>query len=545
MAQLVTDYERSFIGSLLMSPSRIGEALANGVDASWFSVDAWSLMFSALTEIWKRGEIESATPISIRAEAQRLAAREKERRDASGLTDDEMQRAIDTATIGGIDATLRLLRNCYIERQTKDAIAAAMRDFETWADATDGVLKLRNKLDGVLNGQIENKKISPRAVFAEIMAEYEEAYKMRVDPNGPRDLRWIPKTALKLPWPKMTEFMCGLRPGLHIVAARPSVGKTAYAINLMHYWLESGEPVLFNSLDMEAREVLRRYIAEKARVSARKAAFSPTLTDLDSMRAAVAAMSDWPLSIYEEHDVDDLRTICKIEKSAGRLRVLVVDYLQLMHARALGREDAVEYTRVGHVSDTLKRIALELQIPVVALAQLNRESTKQDQQGRLPGLADLRGSGAIEQDAFTVTILHRDQGVVDKWRTLAANPSTPEYELAARLIPGTAANPQYRYNFDDLDPVWWILCKAQNGPTGKLPFLVRKKYFTWMLADYEATATSSTSGYGAAQKTTVDNSPYFLKVHSDWRHDVIEEVLRLQLALITDADDVANIDVES
>ena len=291
---------------------------------------------------------------------------------------------------------------------------------------------------------------------------------------------------------------------------------------------------------------MRRFIAEKSRVSARKASFSPTKADLDAMRKAKEAFDAWPIEIYESSDVDELATLCAIERVAApdSEMVVVVDYLQLLHARALGREDAVEYARVSYVSDTLKRLANKLHIPVVALAQLNRESTKQDQQGRLPGLADLRGSGAIEQDAFTVTILHRDSAVVSKWRELEQTRG-PDYDRVARLIPGTMDNPQYRYNFDDLDPVWWILCKAQNGPTGSLPFLVRKKYFAWMLADYEAETKTATTGYGATQKTTVDNSPKFERVHSDWRHDAIEEVLRLQLALIQDADDVANIDEES
>ena len=332
----------------------------------------------------------------------------------------------------------------------------------------------------------------------------------------------------------MTEFLNGLRPGLHIIAARPSVGKTAFAVNLMHFWCDNGIPVLFCSLDMPMREVLRRYIAERARVSARKAAFSPTRADLDAMRAAVDAMSGWPLAIVEIQDVDELRTVCMVERSAGRLGVLVVDYLQLLHARAIGREDAVEYSRVSYVSDRLKRLANELQIPVIALAQLNRESTKQDQQGRIPGLADLRGSGKIEQDAFTVSILHRDSGTVAKWR------SGLDIDRVKRLIPGTLDNPAYSYNLDDLDPVWWILCKAQNGPTGSLPFVVRKKYFCWMLADYEAKPIKTDTGYGATARTVIDNSPYFERVHSDWRHDPIEEVLNNQLALIRDSEDVQN-----
>ena len=77
------------------------------------------------------------------------------------------------------------------------------------------------------------------------------------------------------------------------------------------------------------------------------------------------------------------------EKAAGRLGVVVVDYLQLMHARALGREDAVEYARVSYVSDTLKRLANELHVPVIALAQLNRESTKPEASG-----SRLRRSGS-------------------------------------------------------------------------------------------------------------------------------------------------------
>ena len=95
---------------------------------------------------------------------------------------------------------------------------------------------------------------------------------------------------------------------------------------------------------------------------------------------------------------------------------------------------------------------------------------------------------------------------------------------------------------DDIDPVWWILCKAQNGPTGKLPFVVRKKYFAWMLGDYEAEVVRGTVGYGSTQRETIDSSPKFERVHSDWRHDAIEETLALQLALIRTGDDVANVD---
>ena len=531
MAKEITEYERELIGSILLRPERMAAAVTAGVAASWFEIDTWSLMWSALEGYWQQGKIEGITPVTVRAEALRLAENQKDHRDPSGLTIEAIESAIESAGFGPLDIVIRLLRNAAIERATKKAMAQTTQDFREYADANDVVGTLVGRLDKILSDASEAKKISPARVFAEILAEYEEAYKMRVDPNGPRNLHWVP--GVQMPWQKMTEMMGGLNPGLHIIAARPSVGKTAFAVNLIHFWCETGTAVLFCSLDMPDREVLRRYIAEGARVSARKAAFSPTRADLDAMREAVKRMETWPLTVVETRDVDDLRTQCMVDKAAGKLGVVVVDYLQLLHARALGREDAVEYARVSYVSDTLNRLANEMQSPVVALAQLNRDSTKGDNAGRLPGLSDLRGSGAIEQDAFTVAILHRDAATVDKWR------KGVDIERAKRLIPGTIDNPAYRYNLDDIDPIWWVLCKAQNGPTGALPFVVRKKYFAWMLGDYEAEEKRTVAGYGSTAREVVDKSAKFERVHGDWRHDPIEEVLRQQLALIPERNDGA------
>lgn len=532
MAKMIDEYEMSFIGAMLYSADNVAVAIEAGADRTWFTVDHWSLMWSAIEGFWHRGEIDGMTPITALAEAQRIAGQRHEPRSAEGLTSVRLQLAIDAAPVGDLAPTIQLLRNGAIERRAKDAIAKSFKQFPEYVDAANVVMDARNKLDAVLSGLAEQKKIAPRVILDEIMGEYDEAYRMRVAAEGPRNLKWTP--GIKMPWPKMTEFMNGLRAGLHVVAARPSVGKTSYAVNLMRFWCESGVPVTFCSLDMPRVEVMRRFVAEVSRVSSRKASFSPTQADLEVMRKAVAAVESWPLTVIETRDVDDLRTFCAIERAAGRLGVVVVDYLQLLHARRLGREDAVEYARVSYVSDTLKRLANEMRIPVMALAQLNRESAKQDAQGRMPGLADLRGSGSIEQDAFTVTILHRDESVSAKWR------SGQNVERAMRLIPGTLENPNYRYNLDDLDPIWWILCKAQNGPTGRLPFVVRKKYFAWMLGDYDAESVKTSVGYGATAREVLDHSPKFERVHSDWRHDSLEEVLRLQLSLIETGDEVVS-----
>lgn len=527
------EIEAEAIGGLLSSRSNIPLAIERGCRAEWFTLDRWSLVWSVIEAFWRRGAIDEMGTMNIIEEARRLATQDGERRSAETLTIQAVTDALDASPVIIADH-LRILQNDFIERRAKKAIADTFKTFEENYNAADTVALARRRLDEVLDSSLAAKKIPARALLDNLLGEYREAFAKRVDPAGPRDLKWTP--GLKMPWPKLTLFMNGLRPGLHVVAARPSVGKTSYAVNLMRYWCETGVGVLFCSLDMPRTEVVRRFLAERARVSARKAGFSPTQTDLAAMDAATAAIADWPLDIIETRDVDDLRMAATVAVNAGRAKVLVVDYLQLLHARALHREDAVEYARVSYVSDSLKRIANDLCIPVIALAQLNRESTKDAAGGRMPGLAELRGSGSIEQDAFTVTILHRDAEVVKKW-------AAGDDELALRLVPGTLENPHYRYNLDDLDPIWWIMCKAQNGATGKFPFVVRKKYFTWMLGDFDAEPVKTTTGYGATQREVVDYSPLFRRVHSDWRHDAIEATLAAQLSLIRDTDDI--IDTES
>lgn len=525
MANLMKDYEKSLIGSILNRPGEMMvRALDLGVRASWFEEDVWSLTYSALLSLWERGEIDGVNVPTIMAEARRIAENPNDKRSAEGVCVALYEQAVEMSAYD-ISTTARLMRNGWLERMAKKAIADAFKEFPQYADSSDVLSTARGKLDKILGDSVSAKKISSGALFDEMIGEYREANEHRVEG---KDLHWTP--GLKMPWPKMTEFMNGFRPGLHVVAARPSVGKTSFAVNLMRFWCDQGIPVVFCSLDMPQKEVMRRFVAEHSRVSVSKALFSPTKSDLAALEKSMQTVKGWPLTVVECHDVDDLKTVATVEKQAGRCAVLVVDYLQLLHSRALGKEDAVEYARISYVSDTLKRLANSEHLPVVALAQLNRESTKQDQQGRLPGLADLRGSGSIEQDAFTVTILHRDAGVASRWAALQ------DVERARRLIPGVGDNPHYNYNFDDLDPIWWIMCKAQNGPTGKLPFVVRKKYFCWMLGDWQAEPKKTSTGYGATAREVIDNSPKFERVHSDWRHDPIEKILREQLALIQDGD---------
>lgn len=523
------DIEKALMGVLLADvPNTLPVAMAGGVREAWFVHDPWPVVWRAMERIWRDGKAATADAASVLVLAQRLNADPNNKTPAARLDAGTISSAMDQAEIGAYaESHIADLRAVHTERRIKAAIAGCAKQM-FFGDPAQVGAELRNALDGILADSVADKKISARALCDGILAEADTAYQKRI---AEKDLTWTP--GYRMPWEPLTRLLNGLRPGLHVIAARPSVGKTAFAVNLIRFWCEVCQAnVLLNSLDMPRAEMMRRFVCEKSRVSIGKSLFSPTHEDRESMRTASDAICAWPLSITEIRDVDDFRTFCMVEKSAGRLGIVVCDYLGLFHARALGREDAVEYARVSYVSDTLKRLANELEIPVVALCQLNRESTKADQQGREPGLADLRGSGSIEQDAFTVTLLHRDQLVADKWKEPATAPR--------QFFPGAMDSDAPIYNGGDIDAIWWILCKSQNGGTGKYPFVSRKKYFCWMLADNTARPLLAETGAGATKRTVADNSPLFGRVHSDWRHDEFEETLRANGALIDDAPQVVN-----
>jgi len=213
----------------------------------------------------------------------------------------------------------------------------------------------------------------------------------------------------------------GLEPGqLVIVAARPSTGKTALALNMADYLVRQGKTVVFFSLEMQRRELAQRLIALRTGIS------------VSSMRTGKLQEGGWSQISACRADTDGQRLILidrpavgvsyvraaarKIRRQHG-LDVIFVDYLGLMRGEGQNRNQ-----EIGSLSRGLKALAKELNIPIVALAQLNRATeTRQDKR---PQLSDLRDSGEIEQDADIVAMLHRED---------LSNPA-PEWRGKAELI---------------------------------------------------------------------------------------------------------------
>ena len=244
---------------------------------------------------------------------------------------------------------------------------------------------------------------------------------------------------------QVDEFTGGLKAGeMFVLAARPSIGKTSLALNIIAnvaYRKEKKYPVAFFSLEMTDRQIARRLLCTEAQVSERlfwDGSFKDN--DLNRLSGAASKVRNAKLFIDPTGgiSISELRAKARRLKSEHDIQLIVIDYLQLMHAdsRVDGRQQ-----EVAEISGGIKKLAKDLQVPILVLAQLNREIDKNASANARPKLAHLRESGAIEQDADIVCFLHRNR------------------DDAKNLADGASVEAE------------WIIEKNRNGQTGMVKLL--------------------------------------------------------------------------
>jgi replicative DNA helicase len=206
--------------------------------------------------------------------------------------------------------------------------------------------------------------------------------------------------------PGLDRITNGWKPGeLVIVGARPSTGKTTFALNqTAEAVLRQNAQAIFYSLEMPTPQVMRHLLSAEARIDRdafRRQQLHPA--DFDRLARAVAAFRRAKLTVRDNaRDVEGIAAdLAQHAQGLHRPALVVVDYLQIVESRAAASEK--RYAQVGAVSRALKLLAMQFRLPVIALAQLSRELDRTD---REPVLADLRESGSIEQDADAVAFLH-------------------------------------------------------------------------------------------------------------------------------------------
>ena len=239
---------------------------------------------------------------------------------------------------------------------------------------------------------------------------------------------------------------------LIIIAGRPSMGKTSFALNVaQHAAVEKNTPVAFFSLEMSKEQIALRLLCAEARIDAHKLRGGfLSENDWPKLTLAAGTLSEAPVFVDDTAGLNVLEMRAKarrLKKDQG-LGMIVVDYLQLM--RDASRSESREQ-EISSISRALKGLAKELNIPVLALSQLNRKV--EDRTDKRPQLADLRESGAIEQDADVILFVYRDE---------VYHKDDPEKKGKAEIIVG----------------------KQRNGPIGNVPLAFIDKYSSFQSFAY-------------------------------------------------------------
>ncbi|MEI7674455.1 MAG: replicative DNA helicase [bacterium] len=276
---------------------------------------------------------------------------------------------------------------------------------------------------------IKQNVVSLETILAESFDRLDDLHK---DKNK---IRGVP-TGFK----DLDNILAGLQKSdLFILAARPSMGKTAFALGLAHnIAVQSQETVLLFSLEMSKEQLVDRLLSTESGVDAWNLR-TGNLTDADfeKIGRAMGTLSEAPIYIDDTPgiSVSDLRTRARREAHLRPLGLIIVDYLQLMSgSRSFGEGNRVQ--EISEISRGLKGIARELNVPVIALSQLSRSVESRTPQ--IPQLADLRESGSIEQDADVVAFLYREdyynpeterRSIIDIFIKKHRNGPTGEVEL--------------------------------------------------------------------------------------------------------------------
>jgi replicative DNA helicase len=247
--------------------------------------------------------------------------------------------------------------------------------------------------------------------------------------------------------------LTGLHPGeLIILAARPGIGKTSLAMNIaMHAALKEDKAVAIFSLEMPADQLLMRLLASSARVDMKKLRGGRlTQHDEEKFQEMAGALYNAPIYIDDSGGLSpfDLRAKARrLKQKDPRLSLIVIDYLQLMHQKGKVESRQLE---VSEISRALKQLAKELEVPVIALSQLNRKV--EERKGGKPMLSDLRESGSIEQDADVVMFIHRED----------QDEGAPDGEEGAKSR--------------TVIPVELIVAKQRNGPVGSIDLVFLSEF---------------------------------------------------------------------
>lgn len=390
--------ERAILGAILIDPALLAEA-AISLRPSDFVGPAHGRVFAAMLRAQERGAVDLVT---IHAEDPSIQA------EVLATLGDGVPR------MARIDSWVQIVRDAAICREIRAAGEKIARLEDTTAE--EGVTQAYRALSSATLRAAGRAFRSPAEIMRSTLQEMEERAASKGGIVG-----------LRTGIDDMDRFLSGLRPGkLYVFAGRPAAGKTAAAMTIADNISMEGGRVQFFSLEMRAEELTERRLAKRSGVNTW--GLSSTSHGWEALSKAAGSITGEGLWVDDSPDVPlaYIRAVSHQAVSTRGVQLIVVDYLQLV--KSTGREESRQQ-EVAAVARGLKNLARELDVPVLALSQLNRESERE----KKPTMGQLRESGEIENSADVIVLLHR---------------------------------PWVYDQSEDATKAKWILAKHRGGPTG-------------------------------------------------------------------------------
>jgi replicative DNA helicase len=427
------DAEQGVLGSMLISPRETIAECVEKINEEYFYVPGHRTIYNVLVDLWNAGQaIDLITFTQV--------LRDRHLLDSVGGPAFVTSLFTFVPTAANVGYYLEIVRDKYILREIIAAATESVRRAYEEQDEVNNLLdEVEQKIFAVGEDRFKGQMLSMKE---QVMTTLESIEKLFENKGA--------ITGISTGFRDVDKLTSGLhRSEMIVIAARPSIGKTALAMNIAeHAAIEAKLPVAIFSLEMSAQQLVQRMLCSRARVNLAKTrdgflgeADFPKLTHAASKLAEAKIFIDDTAGLT----ILELRAKARRLKAQQDVQLIIVDYLQLLRSTSRRAQDNRQL-EISEISAGLKGLAKELKIPIIVVAQLNRNPEIRTGSGKgVPRLADLRESGSIEQDADVVGLLMREEYYAD------TDEEREELKGKAQLI----------------------IAKQRNGPIGdiKLTFL--------------------------------------------------------------------------
>jgi replicative DNA helicase len=425
--------EQGVLGSMLMSPRDAIAEVVEKITADYFYVPAHQTVFNALVELWNTG-----AAIDLITFTQVLRDRNLLETVGGAAAITNLFTFVPTAA--NLGYYIEIVRDKYILRSIIAAGTESVRRAYEEQDEVGNLLdEVEQKIFAVGEDRFKGKMLSMKDQVMEAIESIEKLYERKGGITG-----------VSTGFVEFDRMTSGMHPSeMIVIAARPSMGKTALAMNIAeHVAINEKLAVGVFSLEMSSQQLVQRLLCSRARVNLQKVrdGFLGE-RDFPSLTAAASKLAEAKIFIDDTASLTilEMRAKARRLKAQQDVQLIIIDYLQLLRSTSRRAQDNRQL-EISEISAGLKGLAKELKIPVIVVAQLNRQP--EQRAGGKPRLSDLRESGSIEQDADLVGLLVR--------------PEIYEEDEEARAEKSGEAE--------------LIIAKQRNGPVGEIPLTFLKEF---------------------------------------------------------------------